>query len=379
MQQNNATSSAFLIEGSRDYCSASPPVLLQLLDLGIDKNSDLLLKLVRAATRQRQVFCKSMAAAVVPVYVTSICNEDCQYCNFRRSNRSQHIERRQLSTVELEGELTNLICERGYRAVELVYANDPKLSPSDIATHVAICRRVLDTVGGGVIGVNVHPMSTDGYKRLVDAGLDFAVQWQETYNRNCYAAYHAAEGNKRDYDYRYNAYERMLWAGIHHIGVGILFGLAPWREDFKALLRHETELYRRFGIWPAILGTARLKPARGAMIKHTEFVPNDEELVCAIAVHTLFAPHIVPWVSTRESWDLCVKLAQGGCLFTFDCSTTPGGYSHETKSYQFPTHDFPASVYSKEIERHGLKTVFDWAFGHRGGLESSSSRTEAAR
>ncbi len=277
-----------------------------------------------------------------------------------------------LVSIELEREIEWLIHERGYHALELVYANDPNISLHDVATHVALCRRMLDMVGGGIVGVNVSPMTTDGYKGLVDAGLDFAVQWQETYDREHYSLYHASGGQKFDYDYRYEAYERMLRAGIQHIGIGILFGLAPWREDFQSLMAHEVKLYDQFGLWPAILGTARLKPALGALVKQTEFLPTDKELIFAIAAHALFAPQITPWVSTREPWELCVKLAQGGCLFTFDCSTTPGGYSQQIQSYQFPTYDFPHCVYAKKIEKHELKPTFNWRFGPRGGIQTAT-------
>lgn len=329
---------------------------------------------VKSAVELRHSYCLSIAAAVVPIYVTSICCEDCGYCNFRRSNHSQLLDRRRLTLLELEREIEWLIYERGYHALELVYANDPKISPDDVAIHIALCRRMLDKIGGGTVGVNIFPMSIDAYKGLVDAGLDFAVQWQETYDRERYSVYHPNGGQKIDYGYRYGAYERMLKAGIKHIGIGVLFGLAPWRKDFQSLLEHEVKLHDQFGRWPAILGTARLKPALGALVKQTEFLPTDKEFVFAVMAHTLFAPQTAPWISTRESWELCVKLAQGGCLFTFDCSTTPGGYSQKIQSCQFPTNDFPASTYMQEIEKHELEPIFNWQFRSHGGLRVAVSQ-----
>lgn len=333
--------------------------------------------LAAAASRRRHVFCGSLAAAVVPVYVTSICRENCQYCNFSRTNRGRHLDRRRLAPVELERELEYLILDRGYRALELVYASDPGVSARDVATHVELCRRLLDAVGGGLVGVNAPSMTTDEYRELADAGLGFAVQWQETYDRERYAVYHARGGLKADYDYRYNAYARMLRAGIQHIGMGILLGLAPWREDWRALIQHEDRILDEFGVRPAILGTARLKPAAGAKVQRTTFLPTDDEFVYAIAVHALFSPQTVPWVSTREPWELCVRLAQGGCLFTFDCSTTPGGYTQQRPSYQFPTHSFPADIFGLELEEHGLRPTFEWRFGQHGGLQPGVPLREA--
>lgn len=192
--------------------------------------------------------CGDIAAAVVPLYVTSICSETCTYCNFRRANHQLQVVRRRLSPSELEREVELLVHKKGYRAVELVYAGDPGVFVSDMACHVRLLRGVLEQVGGGVVGLNALPLGEVDYRVLVEAGLDFIVLWQETYNRRLHETYHAGSRVKVDYDYRYSAYARMLRAGVRHIGMGVLSGLAPWREDWAALIQHEEELYQEFGV-----------------------------------------------------------------------------------------------------------------------------------
>ncbi|MGH8655397.1 MAG: hypothetical protein ACREYE_25935 [Gammaproteobacteria bacterium] len=195
--------------------------------------------------------------------------------------------------------------------------------------------------------------------------------WQETYDRDRYSLYHGDSLVKKHYDERYMAYERMLRAGVRHIGMGVLSGLAPWREDWAQLIRHEEYLFQEYGVRPAILGTPRVKTAAGAIVADTRYQPTDEEFTFAIAVHTLFAPEAVPWVNTREPWDLCVTLAQGGSLFTFDCSTTPGGYTQQIKSYQFPTYSYPVPTFGQKLEKKGLRVAMQWTFDESGGIKES--------
>ena len=60
---------------------------------------------------------------IVPIYVTSICEEQCLYCNFRGGNKGIGVERRRLTDDELEQEALYLIEEKGLRVLELVYSS----------------------------------------------------------------------------------------------------------------------------------------------------------------------------------------------------------------------------------------------------------------
>ncbi len=101
----------------------------------------------------------------------------------------------------------------------------------------------------------------------------------------------------------------------------------------------------------------------------TPYIPTDKEYLHAIAVHNLFSPLTVPFVNTREQWALCVEAVRGGgAIFTFNCSTIPGGYTQGTKGYQFPTGDFAASEYMPKLRSEGLSPVMKWTFeGIRAG------------
>ena len=212
---------------------------------------------------------------------------------------------------------------------------------------------------------------------LRSAGLAFAVLWQETYDRTRYRELHPGSTKKTKFEYRLEAYERMLAAGICKLGMGVLSGLADWKKDWAMLMEHESYLYRAYGVGAGILGVPRLKSAAGAVLQTTSFIPTRQEFLVALAIHNLFSPGTVAFVNTREDWNLCVDMARGGgCLFTFNCSTIPGGYSLGRRGYQFPTDTYDAPVFAAELKKLGLKPVFDWV------LEEDASiftRQEIAR
>ena len=163
--------------------------------------------------------------------------------------------------------------------------------------------------------------------------------------------------------YRLDAPERMIAGGLRRIGLGVLSGLAPWREDWAMLMRHEAYLAAECGVQSAVLGIPRHKPAPGAPLRATEHAPTDAEFLGAVALHSLYSPATRPFVSTRESWELCVALAAGGgCLFTFNCSTTPGGYSLGGDGVQFPVNSYDVDRFAPAQTAQGLRPEFRWGF-----------------
>lgn len=298
---------------------------------------------------------------VAPLYVSSICAEQCRYCNYRGGNHGVDVVRRRLTDHELTAEAEWLADAKGLRCIELVYASDPQMRPEIIARHVKIVRRILDARGGGVVGLSAEPAEAAEYALLKRSGLDFAVVWMETYDRDRWPKLHPGRTRKADLPWRLDAYDRMIAGGLKSFGMGVLSGLGAWRRDWAMLLHHEAYLLNRYGVGAAILGIPRLKPAPGAPIQETPDTPTDDELALAVAVHNLFSPGTLPFVSTREDWDLCVKLAAGGgCLFTFNCSTIPGGYTLESSGRQFPSHSFDVGAYAGRLPALGLTPQFAW-------------------
>lgn len=168
---------------------------------------------------------------IVPIYVTSICQEQCLYCNFRAGNKGVGVERRRLTDDELEKEALYLIEEKGLRTLELVYATDPRMRVDTMCRHVELLRTLLERHGGGLVGISAEAFEEAEYRQLVNAGLCLSVLWQETYDKNQYEFLHLVKTKKANISYRMDAYERMLAAGVEHVGIGVLSGLADWRHD----------------------------------------------------------------------------------------------------------------------------------------------------
>jgi 2-iminoacetate synthase len=316
--------------------------------------------LSRAAERKAALY-RGSVFVIVPIYVTSICQEQCLYCNYRAGNKGIGVERKRLMDDELRQEALYLIREKGFRVLELVYSSDPQMRVDTMCRHIELLRKLLDAHGGGLVGISAEALEERDYRQLVNAGLCWSVLWQETYDKSRYALLHPGRTPKSNFAHRMDAYERMLAAGIPHVGIGILSGLADWRRDWAMLMLHEEYLREKFARGAAILGTPRLKLAPGAVFQNSPFTPTRQEFVATIALHNLFLPTTAPFVSTREEWDVCLELARGGgCLFTLNCSTTPGGYSLHHQGCQFTTQSFDAPVYAGKLRAEGLNPEFRW-------------------
>ncbi len=360
-------SRAEVIELCQCASSEAPLSLAQactLLEIDPPKEPDAYRAVLSASRRMKNELFEGRAFALVPVYVSSICQEHCVYCNYRVGNKDREITRVRLSDAELREEL-QFLADRGFRVLELVYATDPAVGIPDIIRHLEIAQDVLNRVGGGSVGLNARPFSRLDYADLKRAGLDFAVVWQETYDEGVYAQVHPGGTEKTDFRYRLEAPQRMLEAGVRHIGLGVLSGLADWRRDWARLMRHIEFLQRQSStsLEAMIIGLPRLKPAAGALMQTSRFVPSDDELQLAIASLNLFLPTALPFVNTRERWPICLQLAfGGGTLFTLNCRTIPGGYAHHRVGYQFPTFDFSVELYADDLRAHGIEPVFNWTF-----------------
>jgi 2-iminoacetate synthase len=350
--------------------SYDPSIAQLLWANGFGEGSQLDSLLLSSAQKIKHNISGGDVYAVVPIYATSICIEKCLYCNYRAGNKGIELERLRLSDDDLLIEARYLVEEKGLRALELVYATDPLVRVDAMCRHVELLRELLEQHGGGIVGINAEALDENEYRRLLDAGLSFAVLWQETYDRSRYVEVHPGNTKKSNFEYRLNAYERMISAGLKRIGMGVLSGLAEWKRDWAMLIQHESYLHREYGVSSAILGIPRLKMAPGAVIQKTPFIPTAQEFRLAVALHNIFSPETMPFVNTREAWELCVELSKGGgCMFTFNCSTIPGGYSLGHKGYQFPTGSFDAPVFVNKLKEEGLNAVFDWSFN---GLDRSS-------
>jgi 2-iminoacetate synthase len=361
-------------------CAHHDSTIAQLLfSSEFGAGGDLDRQLLRDSVRVKAAAFQETVYAVAPIYVTSICQERCLYCNYRADNKKLNVERLRLTDEQLTAEVEFLIQEKGLRVLELVYATDPNVRVDTMCHHVELVQTLLDRRGGGTVGINAEALDVEEYRRLLNAGLEFAVVWQETYDPERYHELHPGKTKKSCMEYRLDAFDRMIAAGLRHFGMGVLSGLADWRKDWAMLIQHEAYLLREYGIGASILGIPRLKPAAGALVKETPFIPTANEYRLAVALHNIFSPETLAFVNTREDWEMCVDLATGGgCMFTFNCSTIPGGYALGHKGYQFPTGSFDTPAFAPRLREHGLEINWKWSFADLDLLAKEACRSQVS-
>lgn len=294
-----------------------------------------------AARRLRQTVAAPKVEFIIPVYLTSICQNECLYCGYRESNAMA--ERVRLGLKEFEAEL-DLLLSWGYRQIELVLSDDPDCGPGEVARYVALARQKLQAVGGGSVALCSPVYEQEAYSLLRQAGLDWVVEWQETYHHPHFDRWHFPGSPKRQYEFRVDLWDRVIAGGISEISLGVLLGLYDWRYDILALAEHGNYLRGTYGVEPHALGIPRLKPARGVLAsqKASRFAVSDDDFRFVVSVYRLSFPRSRVFFNTRESYEFNLSMVGPGDLFTVDCETLPGGYLRRNQPGQFSIHGYPA-------------------------------------
>jgi 2-iminoacetate synthase len=257
-----------------------------------------------------------------PLYLSNECINNCRYCGFSRDNP---ILRTTLSLDEVITEGRYLASE-GFRHVLLVAGEHPKFVSHN---YLADCVRAL-VPDFSSISIEVGPMETSEYVPIVRAGAEGLVVYQETYSQEIYAEMHTS-GPKRDFNWRLDCAERGYDAGFRRVGIGALFGLAPWEQEAVGLAAHVEYLLKH--CWQAQLTVSlpRLRPAAGEF--RPVFSMTDRELAQLICVFRITFPHVGIVLSTRERAALRDVLASlGVTMMSAGSHTEPGGYTGQGAS-----------------------------------------------
>ena len=194
-----------------------------------------------------------------------------------------------------------------------------------------------------------------------NAGLEWVVEWQETYHQPHFDRWHVAGSPKRDIEYRLDLWDRVIAAGIKKVALGALLGLYDWRFDALATIEHGNYLRRTYGLEPHAIGIPRLKPARGVLAsqKASRFTVSDDDYRLVLSAYHLAFPRSRLFFNTRENYEMNISMVGAGDLFTVDCDTFPGGYLRLNTPGQFSTYGFPTR---REVARvfaaRGLKTLY---------------------
>ncbi|MFO7821183.1 MAG: 2-iminoacetate synthase ThiH [Lentisphaeria bacterium] len=296
-----------------------------------------------------------------PLYVSNYCCNSCRYCGF---NRGADVKRRAL-TIEEALQDAEYLAQVGFRHILLVSGEDPAHVP--ISYFETLVRELSGRFAS--ISIEIYPLDENGYRRLVQAGVNGLTLYQESYDPKVYRAMHPA-GPKRDYQRRLQTIEAGAKAGMHSLGIGALLGLTDWRTEMFYVGLHGLFLWCRYWRQKVSVSFPRMRHATSGIAP--ECLVDDTALVQMICALRLVLPDAGLVLSTRESAELRDHLLPLGITRLSAASVTePGGYSQgdddEAAGQQFEVQDHRSLTEMTELVRaEGFDPVFkDWDAAYR--------------
>lgn len=290
----------------------------------------------------------------IPMYVGNACTNKCVYCGFNHDNP---MERTVLSLQQVEDECRAIRKLAPFENLLIVAGEYPSICGVDYLEKVLrVCRPYFHN-----LTIEVQPMRSADYSRLVKAGLNGVVCFQETYHKDSYGKYHP-RGMKSFFDWRLNGFDRMGEAGVHKIGMGALLGLEDWRGDVIMLARHLRYLQKKYWKSRFSVNFPRMRPSESGF--KPKSIITDRQLAQLTFAFRLFDHDADISLSTREAALFRDNMATLGVTsMSAGSRTEPGGYTHPSEELeQFEVCDSrsPEEV-DAAIRRVGYQPVYkDW-------------------
>ncbi len=266
-----------------------------------------------------------------PLYLSNECHNGCKYCGFNADNHD--LRRKTLNDEEILREARHLQ-KQGFRHILLLTGEAPEAAGIDYLEHAI---RLLAPEFSS-LSIEVFPMGSDDYRRLVAAGIDGLTLYQETYDQQLYPELHPF-GPKSDFRYRLEAPERAGEAGLRRIGIGALLGLGDYLSDAFYTGLHARYLMQRFWRTQVTISFPRLRPAEGGFAPRS--IVSDRQLTQLICTLRLLLNDAGLVLSTRESAQLRDNLLPLGITqMSAGSCTAPGGYEGDSaEGEQFAIND----------------------------------------
>ena len=305
----------------------------RLLNPVNDEEFEKLAQLSAKITRQNFGYTMRLFA---PLYLSNECINNCTYCGFSRSNA---ILRVTLNIDQIVAEAEHLH-SLGFRSLLLVAGEHPKfVSEGYLEECIKAIRNFIPS-----IALEVGPMETSEYQKMVTSGCEALIVYQETYDRSTYKNLHTS-GPKKDFNWRLECPERAYHGGFRRIGIGALFGLSEWKNEALALASHLAYLQRK--CWKAnyTVSFPRIRPAAGGF--HPTHNLSDKDFLQLVFAFRISFPEVGIILSTRESESLRNNISKLGITsMSAGSHTEPGGYTGKG------TDDLHYTVRGKRIELH---------------------------
>ncbi len=332
------------------------------------EDEETLNKIFKTAKALKEKIYGNRIVLFAPLYASNFCSNNCVYCAFRRDNKV--IKRRHLSPQEVAEE-AKAIMKLGHKRIILLTGEDYVHAGLDYLEAVMDAIYKEKVFNGEIrrINVNIAPLSVEDFKRLNSFGLGTYQLFQETYHRETYKRMHPS-GKKADYDWRLEAMDRAIQAGINDYGIGPLFGLANYKFETLATLMHSQYLDKTYGVGPHTISVPRIEPAEG--VEFSDNPPEqmtDIEFKKIVAVLRLAVPYTGLVLSTRETPQLRRELLElGVSQISAESKVNPGGYElYKDSAEQFMMADNRhVDDIVKELAEHNYMPSFCTACYRKG-------------
>lgn len=303
------------------------------------------------ATTQKR-FGKAMRM-YAPMYLSNECQNICTYCGF---SLNIDIARKTLTDEEIHQE-AKILKSRGYDHVLIVTGEANKTVGIDYFIHaIGILRTYFSQ-----ISIEVQPLDQHEYEALEKEGVYAVLVYQETYHRSEYKKHHP-KGKKSNFNYRLDTPDRIGKAGIHKIGLGVLYGLEDWRVDTYFCAEHLRYLEQTYWASQYAISFPRLRPCAGGIPLKSEM--TDRDLVQVICAYRLLNEELELSMSTRESETFRNHVVELGITsISADSKTDPGGYANPKENLeQFEIDDKRSTDdFVEVLKSKGYEPVFkDW-------------------
>jgi 2-iminoacetate synthase len=277
-----------------------------------------------------------------PLYLSNYCINGCVYCPYHRTN--QHITRKKMTQEDIRREVIALQ-DMGHKRLAIESGEDPVHNPIEYILESIDTIYSIKHKNGAIrrVNVNIAATTVENYKKLKDAGIGTYILFQETYHKESYEKLHPT-GPKRNYAYHTEAMDRAMQGGIDDVGLGVLFGLGPYRYDFAALLMHAEHLEAVFGVGPHTISVPRIRPADNIDLSVFNNAIDDDTFAKIVACIRISVPYTGIIVSTRESQATRKRVLQlGVSQISGGSKTSVGGYfqpePEDENSAQFDISD----------------------------------------
>ena len=289
----------------------------------------------------------------IPMYLSNECQNICTYCGFSLDVK---IARKTLSDDEIIKE-AEIIKAMGYDHILLVTGEANKTVGLDYFVNAI---RLLKPFFSQ-ISIEVQPLDQHEYEILNQEGVYAVLVYQETYKEDDYKIHHP-KGKKSNFQYRLQTPDRLGKAGIHKIGLGVLYGLEDWRVDTFFCAAHLDYLEKTYWKTHYAISFPRLRPCAGGIDLKSEM--TDRELVQLICAYRLLNEELELSMSTRESEKFRNHIIQLGITsISADSKTDPGGYGgfgYQSVGFNYFTdYSWVDTVNNHELNRemHHLQKI----------------------